>query len=140
LGWEGLSADCLRIDAAGVPSPFTTVRRDAMDVTTQQFKRCDVVKASGRVDHATAPQLEAAFNEILEAGRFTIVFDMSDVDFISSVGLRALINARKRCRRYNRGDLVLASAPPNVDQSLELAGFHTLFAVYETTLEAVGSF
>jgi len=111
-----------------------------MEVVTQQFKRCDVVKASGRVDSATVPQLEAAFNGLLEAGRFSIVFDMSDVNFISSVGLRALIDARKRCRRYNRGDLVLASPSPNVDGSLELAGFHTLFDVYKTTLEAVGSF
>jgi hypothetical protein len=28
---------------------------------------------------------------------------------------------------------------PNVDRTLELAGFYTLFDVYETTLEAVGS-
>jgi anti-anti-sigma factor len=111
----------------------------AMEVTTQEFNRCDVVEASGRIDSATAPQLEAAFDTITEAGRFNIVFHMSDVDFISSVGLRVLIDVRKRCRRYNRGDLVLARVSPNVDRTLELAGFYTLFDVYETTLEAVGS-
>jgi anti-sigma B factor antagonist len=111
-----------------------------MEVTTQQFKRCDVVKASGRIDAATAPQLEAAFNTVTEAGRFNIVFDMSHVDFISSVGLRVLIDVRRQCRRYNRGDLVLASASPNIERTLELAGFLTLFGVYDTTLEAVGSF
>jgi len=111
-----------------------------MEVSTQRFKRCDVVKASGRVDAATAPELEAAFNAITEQARFTIVFDMSEVDFISSIGLRVLVDVRRRSRRYNRGDLVLASPSPNVDRSLELAGFHTLFDVYETTLEAVGSF
>jgi anti-sigma B factor antagonist len=110
-----------------------------MEVTTQQFNRCDVVAASGRVDAATAPQLEDAFNAITEAGRFNIVLDMSDVDFMSSVGLRVLIDARKRCRRYNRGDLILASVSPNVERTLELAGFYTLFDVYDSTLEAVGS-
>jgi anti-sigma B factor antagonist len=110
-----------------------------MEVTTQEFNRCDVVEASGRIDAATAPQLEAALNTITEAGRFNIVVDMSDVDFISSVGLRVLIDVRKRCRRYNRGDLVLGSVSTNVDRTLELAGFYTLFDVYETTLEAVGS-
>jgi anti-sigma B factor antagonist len=64
---------------------------------------------------------------------------MSDVEFISSVGLRVLIDVRKRCRRYNRGDLVLASVSPNVERTLKLAGFYTLFDVYDTTLEAVGS-
>jgi anti-anti-sigma factor len=110
-----------------------------MEVTTRRFKRCDVVEASGRVDAATAPQLEAAFSAVTGAGRFNIVFDMSDVNFISSVGLRVLIDVRKRCRRYNRGDLVLASVSSNVERTLELAGFYSLFDVYETTLEAVGS-
>jgi anti-sigma B factor antagonist len=111
-----------------------------MEVTTQQFKRCDLVSASGRIDASTAPQLEAAFKAITEAGRFNIVFDMSDVEFTSSVGLRVLIDVRRECRRYNRGDIVLSSVSPNVKRTLELAGFYTLFEVYDTTLEAVGSF
>jgi anti-sigma B factor antagonist len=111
-----------------------------MQVTTQQYKRCDVVAASGRVDSATAPQLEAAFNAITEARRFRIVFDMGGVEFISSLGLRVLVDVRRRCRRYNRGDVVLSSPSPNIGRTLELAGFYTLFDVYETTVEAVGSF
>ena len=110
-----------------------------MEIATRAFNRCDVVEASGRIDAATASQLESALNAIAEAGRYNIVLDMSGVDFISSVGLRVLIDARRRCRRYNRGDLVLASPSANVNRTLELAGFHTLFQVYETTLEAVGS-
>jgi anti-sigma B factor antagonist len=50
-----------------------------------------------------------------------------------------LIDFRKRCRRYNRGDLLLASVSADVEQTLELAGFNTLFQVYATTVEAVGS-
>jgi anti-sigma B factor antagonist len=110
-----------------------------VEITSRAFKRCDVVEASGRVDAATARQLEAALSAITEAGRYNIVLDMSGVDFISSVGLRVLIDARRQCRRYNRGDLVLASPSANVNRTLELAGFHTLFEVYGTTLEAVGS-
>ena len=41
-----------------------------MEVTTTQFKRCDVIKAVGRVDSATAPQVEEAMNAIVESGRF----------------------------------------------------------------------
>ncbi len=111
-----------------------------MQVTTQQFKRCDVVKPSGRLDSATAPQLQEVLDAILDAGRFSVVVDMSDLEFISSAGLRVLINTRKKCRRYNRGDLRLASVGPNIERTLELAGFQTLFQLYETTVDAVGSF
>jgi len=111
-----------------------------MESTTQQFKRCDLVKATGRIDAHTAPQLTEVFAAITEAGRFRIVFDMSEVDYISSAGLWVLIDTRRTCRRFNRGDLVLASVSPQVHRVLELAGFYTLFGVYETTVEAVGSF
>ena len=110
-----------------------------MEVTAQSFKNCDLVKATGRVDAYTAPQLQEALTAITGAGRFHIVFDMSGVEYISTVGLRVLIDTLKECKRFNRGKLVLASISPLVHRSLELAGFYTLFDVYETTLEAVGS-
>ena len=110
-----------------------------MEVTTQEFKRCSLVKPSGRIDAATAPQLQRALDALTEAGNYRLVVDMSEVDFISSVGLRVLVNGRKTCRRYNRGDLVLASPSENVRRTLELAGFYSLFDVYDTTVEAVGN-
>jgi anti-sigma B factor antagonist len=110
-----------------------------MEVTTQQFRRCSVVKANGRIDASTAPELQQAFDASTEAETYRLVFDMSEVDFISSVGLRVLIDTRKTCRRYNRGDLILAGPSANVKRTLELAGFYTLFDVYDTPLEAVGN-
>jgi anti-sigma B factor antagonist len=50
-----------------------------------------------------------------------------------------LIDTRKTCRRYNRGDLVLAGPSENVVRTLELAGFYSLFDVYDTPMEAVGN-
>ena len=111
-----------------------------MNVSTKQFKRCDMVKASGRIDSNTAPQLAKAFDTITEAERFRIVFDMSDVDFISSAGLRVLINVQKTCKRWNRGELVLANVPERVREALELAGFVPLFRFSDDVVEAVGSF
>lgn len=111
-----------------------------MEVSTQQFKRCDLVKVAGRIDSNTAPQLAQAFDAIIGAERFRIVFDMSDVDFISSAGLRVLINVQKTCKRWNRGELVLATVPERVHEALELAGFVPLFRFSDDVVEAVGSF
>lgn len=65
---------------------------------------------------------------------------MSAVDFISSAGLRVLISTQKTCKRYNRGELVLAAVPANVQAALELAGFNILFKIYADVVEAVGNF
>lgn len=111
-----------------------------MEVTTNQLKRCDLVKATGRIDSATAPQLAEVLTEIHENGRFRIVFDMTDVDFISSAGLRVLISAQKTCKRWNRGEVVLAGVPQKIYDVLDLAGFVPLFKFFDTDAEAVGSF
>ena len=111
-----------------------------MELTTEQLKRCDLVKVAGRIDSQTAPQLAEALNTIAEAGRFRIVFDMSDVDFISSAGLRVLIDVQKTCKRWNRGRLVLAVVPERIYETLDLTGFVPLFNIFDDVLHAVGSF
>jgi anti-sigma B factor antagonist len=111
-----------------------------MEVTTERLKRCDLVKATGRIDSYTAPQLEDAFRRITGDGRFRIVFDMSGVEFASSAALRAMIDAQKTCKRWNRGQLVLAAVPPRIYDTLDLAGFVPLFKFFDDTVKAVGSF
>jgi len=111
-----------------------------MEITTTQYKHCDMVNAKGRVDSYTAPQLADAFNQLTDNGRYKIAFDMSELDFLSSAGLRVLINTQKNCKRYNRGELVLVKIPENIYAALDLAGFIPLFKIFDDVLTAVGSF
>ncbi|HNT53693.1 MAG TPA: STAS domain-containing protein [Anaerolineaceae bacterium] len=111
-----------------------------MEIVHTPFKHCDVVKVQGRIDSATAPKFAEALNAITEEGRYRIVLDLSELVFISSAGLRVLIGVQKTCKRYNRGELVLAAVPANIKSTLELAGFNILFKFFDTVLAAVGNF
>ncbi len=111
-----------------------------MEITTSQYKHCDVLKVTGRIDSATSPQLAEAIAKINDQGRYKLVIDFSDVSFISSAGLRVLIATLKNCRRYNRGDLLLSSLPENIHSVFDLAGFTTIFKIHDDVLSAVGSF
>jgi anti-sigma B factor antagonist len=111
-----------------------------MDVKITQYKRCDVVKAEGRIDSFTAPDLENAYNSIVEADRFKIVFDMDKVNFVSSKGWWVMINTQKKCRRYKRGELVLANVPREIRDSLDLVGMGKYFKIFDDLTSAVGSF
>lgn len=111
-----------------------------MEVTTTQYKHCDLVKASGRVDSQTASLLSAAMEAVINAGRYKIVLDMSEVEYMSSAGLRVLISVQKTCKRYNRGEIVLTNVPQRIYDALELAGFVPLFRFHDDLLTAVGSF
>ncbi len=111
-----------------------------MEISNTQYKRCDVVKAVGRIDSASAPQLHDAFNTLVEDNHFHIVFNMNEVSFISSAGLRVLISTQKNCKRFNRGELVLTEIPENIQAALDLAGFTPLFTIFESEVAAVGNF
>ena len=111
-----------------------------MEISTSQFKHCDVIKVTGRIDSATSPQLAEAINRINDQGRYKLVIDFTDVNFISSAGLRVLIATLKNCRRYNRGDLVLAGMQENIHSVFDLAGFTSIFKIHDDVLSAVGAF
>lgn len=111
-----------------------------MEISSTQYKHCDLVKVNGRVDSSTGPQLDEVLNTILSTNRCHIVIDLNNVEFISSAGLRVLINTQKKCKRFNRGEIVLASVPQNIYGALDLAGFIPLFKFYKDITSAVGSF
>ncbi len=111
-----------------------------MEITSTQFKHCDLVRVTGRIDSATAPRLAEELNKIIDAGRFKIVIDLEGVDFISSAGLRVLISVQKTCKRYNRGEAILSSVPATIYSALDLAGFVPLFQMKENVTSAVGEF
>lgn len=111
-----------------------------MEITTTQFKHCVLVTATGRVDSLTAPQLAEAMDAITESGQYRIAFDLNGVDYMSSAGLRVLISVQKTCKRYNRGEIVLACVPQRIYEALELAGFIPLFKFFDNVTAAVGNF
>lgn len=111
-----------------------------MDITKTQYKRCDVVKMVGRVDSYTAPNLEEALNDIISNGRYKIIFDMTDVDFMSSKGWWVLIETQKACKRYNRGELVLVCVQDRIKESLNMVGMSSYFKIFDDLTSAVAYF
>jgi len=111
-----------------------------METNSKQYKHCDLVNVSGRVDSSTAPKLAEELNKITGSGRFKIVIDLQGVEFLSSAGLRVLISTQKNCKRYNRGEVVLAAVPANILAVFELAGFTSIFKICDDALTAVGTF
>ena len=111
-----------------------------MNFTTTSHKRCEVLKTAGRVDGSTAPELEAALKAITDAGKYNIVFDMNEVNFLSSAGFWVLIGTQKECKKLNRGELVLANVDKAIHDSLKLVGMEEYFKIFDDITTAVGSF
>jgi len=111
-----------------------------MDITTQHFKHCDLISVKGRVDSYTAPKLGEAIEAINNNGRYKIVLDLSGLEFMSSAGFRMMLVGQRNCKRYNRGEIVLASLPKRTQEALDLTGFTSLFKLFPDITSAVGNF
>jgi anti-sigma B factor antagonist len=112
-----------------------------MEFTTEEMKRCELVRISGKVDSMTAPRLEEMLLGEIGAGHRNLVVNLAGLDYISSAGLKALLAALIRSRRQiPPGDLVISELPPQIYETFELVGLTHLFKFYDGDLEAVGSF
>ena len=111
-----------------------------MEITVQEFKHCEMIKIKGRVDSSTAPQMAQALESANGNGKYKLVVDMSELEYMSSAGFRAMLAAQRTCKRYNRGEVVLSGVPSRIQEALELAGFTELFKTYKDEVTAVGSF
>ncbi|MFH1523333.1 MAG: STAS domain-containing protein [Chloroflexota bacterium] len=111
-----------------------------MEITTKQYKHCDLLSIQGKVDSFTAPDLTKAIEALCNKGSFKIVLDLSKLEYMSSAGFRSLLIGQRTCKRYNRGEIVLASVPKRIMDALELTGFTPLFNVFEDVTAAVGNF
>lgn len=113
--------------------------KNTLQIEVESMKRVDLLTVQGRIDSSNANDLEQALNGVMEDGRFNIILELSQVTFMSSAGLRAIVSALRECKR-RFGDLRLASPSKRVLEVLDLAGLVPLFEVYDDTTSAVGSF
>jgi anti-sigma B factor antagonist len=111
-----------------------------MEIAVTEYKRCDVVKAIGRIDSYTAPDLEESLSSLINDGHFKIVLDMEEVDFMSSKGWWVLIETQKNCKRYNRGELVLTGVQDRIRDSLDLVGMGSYFQIFDDVISGVAHF
>jgi anti-sigma B factor antagonist len=111
-----------------------------MEITSQQFKHCDLLSIKGKVDSFTAPDLIKAIEALNSESRYKIILDLGELDYMSSAGFRALLLGQRNCKRFNRGEIVLAKVPKKVMDALELTGFKPLFKLFDEIAPAVGNF
>lgn len=110
-----------------------------MQIATQEQGAVSIVAVAGRVDSATAPELENTLKRLVEAEKTQIVLDLLGVEYMSSAGLRAMVSTLKAVKRVN-GDLRVANPSARVDEVLRLAGLSSIFAIYPTREAAISSF
>ena len=83
-------------------------------------------KMTGHLDENGSPVVEKELDQIVYDNIQTILFDLSAVDYISSIGIRTLIFAHKQAVKYNK-TLKITALSPKGKNILEVVGLLPLF-------------
>ncbi|MBT3699888.1 MAG: STAS domain-containing protein [Alphaproteobacteria bacterium] len=108
----------------------------------QDYSEVIILAPTGRVDHTSA---EVFQTELLEhvtkcaAADKHIILDLSGIDYMSSVGLRALMIASKESKKTDL-TIVVSALQPDMKEIFEISRFHFVFKTFETTAEAIKGF
>lgn len=108
-----------------------------MQVTvTPQGADVAVVRPTGRIDLESAAELKRRLTQEIAGGRTRIVVDLSEVPFIDSSGLGALVGGLKAAKIAG-GDLRIARPSDQAKVVLELTSLNRVLRPYGTVEEAL---
>lgn len=80
----------------------------------------------GRLDAITSPDLEGQINSVVSDAS-KLIFDLADLEYISSAGLRVLLGAVQEME--DKGDMVVRNLTKSVREVFDLTGFSNLFHI-----------
>src|SRR5215831_18852141 len=91
---------------------------------------------SGRLDADSTPGFGDLLAHSIQAGSHKIVLDLSGLEYVSSVGLRALIVGAKTLAPLG-GKIVLSGPNERILKLLEISGFTSIFTIAATRDQAL---
>jgi anti-sigma B factor antagonist len=97
-----------------------------MIINKKQDGSALVVALEGRLDTTTAPELEQELKSSLD-GITDLTLDMTNLDYISSAGLRVLLSAHKIMLK--QGKMKVTNASEIVREVFEVTGFSDILTI-----------
>lgn len=85
-----------------------------------------ILAIGGRLDTTTAPELEKEMENLLVDAK-ELVFDMTELEYISSAGLRVLLKAQKLMSA--QGDMKIIHVNESITEVFEITGLLDVFTI-----------
>ncbi len=97
-----------------------------MKITKKQDGSALVIALEGRLDTTTAPDLEKELKTSLD-GVTDLTLDLTNLDYISSAGLRVLLSAHKTMMK--QGQMKVTNASDIVKEVFDVTGFSDILTI-----------
>ena len=111
-----------------------------MKATSRTVDGVEIISLQGKITIGSGyEQLRETINKLVDSGKKNILVDMKDVTTIDSSGIGELVGCYTSVTNKG-GKLKLLHLPPKINDVLTVTQLITVFDVYESESEALGSF
>ena len=110
-----------------------------MQVSSTEVDQVTIISIAGSVDALTAGEVTDYVKDLVNGQQNRFVADLSQLDYMSSAGLRAILAILKESRQHG-GDLRLAAVPQGIEKLLKMASFTSILKIFPSVDLAVASF
>jgi anti-anti-sigma factor len=107
-----------------------------MIAKTETLGGCKILRVSGRIDFESALDFEHHINAMIQEGGDCFIIELSQVELLSSAGLRVMLSTAKRVAHRN-ASLALAAPSQVVRQVFEISHFNLLFKIFPSVPAAI---
>ncbi len=107
-----------------------------MEITESRQNSVTVLTLTGRLDGLASPALDKQIDALLATGATRVVFDCSQLLYVSSAGLRVFLTTAKKFQSAG-GRATYAALSPAVHEVFELSGFLSVLDVKSDVSSAV---
>ena len=107
-----------------------------MELSAKKEQKGIVIDIKGRMDAVTSPAFEKEMDAWIEKGETMLVVDCSNLEYISSSGLRSVLTTAKKLKGV-QGKILLASLTSVVKEVFEISGFTTIIPIYDSLENAM---
>ncbi|HSW72497.1 MAG TPA: STAS domain-containing protein [Chlamydiales bacterium] len=97
-----------------------------------------ILRLEGRLDVSSSSILEKKLNTLMQEKHFFLLLDFSQIDYLSSAGLRVLLSMSKQLKA-KKGALVLFSLSDEVMDVVKVAGFDRILQIYTSEQQALSA-
>ena len=109
-----------------------------MEITEERTASLVILALAGKLDAITVKTFEDKIFTKIDSGDRRFVIDLSQLDYVSSSGLRVFLLAAKRLASRD-GKIAFCSLKDHVQQVFDLSGFSSILSIYGSRQEGIQS-
>lgn len=107
-----------------------------MEIRTEKKGKWFIIYIEGRLDVMLSQKLEGMVLESINKGELFVLFNLANVEYMSSSGLRVFISTMRKLNEKN-GEIRLCHMSESVRKILKIVDLEGMFRIYDTEDEAI---